>query len=374
VGAFAHQAAYLALALALLFFLFLRNTAHPLLAFMGVDPAIIPPALGYLDAISWGTPGLCGFLLLRMVSEGLSNTRAVMYFSSLGLAINIPANYALMFGEFGFPRMEVVGCGYASALTQWLQFAGFLAYVFVKPRYRKIGLLRLPAPPRWPDITRILHLGLPIGGSVFIEGSLFASAALLMGSLGTTTTAAHQAAINFSGLAFMIPLGVGMAITIRVGNALGRNDPAGARRAGLAGFAIVLVTQLASASFMLLYPEAVVAIYTDDPGVRAVAVELLFLAAIFQLPDGFQAAGAGALRGLKDTRIPMLFTVIAYWLVGLPLGYSLGIHLGYGAEGMWVGLIGGLSIAAILMIGRFLRLSAAGRLHADQLQRQQHER
>jgi len=357
IGPFIQQASYVTAGLALIFLLALLN-AEPLLLLVQVDREIVPIAMGYLDAIAWGVPALCGFLMLRMLSEGLSLTRPVMYFGLLGLAVNIPANYVLIFGHLGFPELGAVGCGYASSFAQWLQFLAFLVYIHRRRPYLKTGIFRPFPLPYWPHIREMLQVGLPIGGSVFVEGSLFAAAALLLGSLGATSAAAHQAAINFSGLAFMIPLGVGMAMTVRIGNARGRNDLIAVHLAARAGFSMVLCTQLLSAGFMLLFPQAVALLYTNDPEVQAMVVKLLFLAAIFQLPDGFQAAGAGALRGLKDTRIPMLFTIVAYWLVGLPVGYSLGIHRGYGAEGMWIGLIGGLAIAAMLMLNRFHRLTA----------------
>ncbi len=355
-GAYLHQATFLAIALALGFFLFLRSAA-PILNFTHVDPEIIPVALGYLDAISWGAPGICGFLLLRYLSEGLSLTRPAMYFGFLGLLINIPANYILMFGHLGFPAMGAVGCGYASSLVLWIQFIGILLYIRHHGQYQDARLFKEICRPEWQTVKEILHIGLPIGLATFIEGSLFVTVALLMGSLGPVTAAAHQIAINFAALVFMVPLGLSMAITVRVGNAVGRRDADGVRRAASAGFTIVLITQLFSAGFMLLFPDLIATLYTDDAEVRKMVFGLLFLAAIFQLPDGFQVAGAGALRGLKDTKIPMLFTIIAYWLIGLPLGYGLGIYAGYGAEGMWSGLIAGLSVAAILMIVRFQLLS-----------------
>jgi MATE family multidrug resistance protein len=359
VGGLIQQASYIALALALLYILVLSN-AELLLVTVGVEPSIVPLALGYLDGISWGVPALCGFLLLRMLSEGLSITRPIVYFGLLGLAVNIPANYLLIFGHFGAPRLGATGCGYASSIAQWLQFLGILGYVLRHHSFRSVQLFQQWTAPDWRSIRGLLSLGLPIGGSIFVEGSLFSAAALLMGKLGPTVAAAHQVAINFTGLMFMLPLGIGMALTVRIGNALGRGDPAAARLVGLIGFAMVLCTQVTSAALMLLFPEVVAALYTDDPLVRDTVVSLLFLAAIFQLPDGLQAAGAGALRGLKDSRIPMLFTILAYWLVGLPLGYLLGLEMGYGAEGMWGGLIAGLTVAASLMISRFFRLSLSG--------------
>ncbi len=357
-GRFVHQAGYLAALLALLLAISLRS-AGPLLRGVGVDPTIVPTALAYLDAISWGAPGICVYLVLRFFSEGLSITRATMYFGFLGLALNIPTNYVLIYGHLGLPALGAVGCGYATALVQWLQLLAIIAYLFHHSRYREAGFFTTPEPPKWSTIREILHVGLPIGGSVFIEGSLFVTVALLMGTLGTITAAAHQVAINFSAMAFMIPLGLSMAITVRVGNAIGRQDSEGARRAAISGFAIVLVTQITTASMMMLFPGLIAALYTEDTAVRGVVLELLFLAAIFQLPDGIQVAAAGALRGLKDTRWPMVFTIVAYWLIGLPLGYGLGITWGFGATGMWIGLIGGLSVAALLLGWRYARLSKA---------------
>ncbi|MCP3662811.1 MAG: MATE family efflux transporter [Gammaproteobacteria bacterium] len=356
-GAFVRQAFYVAIGLALVYLFSIFN-AHYIFDFVGVESEIVPVALGYLDAIAWGVPALCGYFLLRFVSEGLSIMRATMYFGLFGLAINIPANYVLMFGHLGFPAYGAKGAGYASSLTQWCQFAALLIYVYIQPRYQAARLFEHLDLPDWHEIKEILRVGLPIGGAVFIEGSLFVTVALLMGSLGTVVTAAHQAAINFTSLAFMVPLGMSMAVTVRVGNAVGRGSLAQARRAGLVGFAIVLVTQSLSATIMLLFPDWVAVLYTEDPQVHAMILNLLLLAAIFQLPDGFQVLGAGALRGLKDTRVPMVYTVIAYWIIGIPTGYLLGISMGYGAEGMWIGLIGGLSVASILMLRRFLRLSS----------------
>lgn len=360
-GAYLNQASYLAIALAFFFFLYLRSAA-PILYITNVDPEIIPVALGYLNAISWGVPGICGFLLLRYLSEGLSFTRPAMYFGFIGLLINIPANYIFMFGKLGFQPMGAIGCGYASSLVHWLQFVGIFFYIRHHIQYARANLFKGYRRPEWQTLKELLHIGLPIGLSVFIEGSLFVTVALLMGSLGPATAAAHQIAINFAGLVFMVPLGLSMAITVRVGNAVGRQDSDGVRRAANAGFLIVLITQISSAGFMLMCPELIASLYTDDSEVRKIVFGLLFLAALFQLPDGFQVAGAGALRGLKDTKIPMLFTIIAYWMIGLPLGYGLGILSGYGAEGMWSGLIVGLSVAAILMFVRFQLLTRHMRL------------
>ena len=196
-----------------------------------------------------------------------------------------------------------------------------------------------------------------MGFSVFMEGGLFIATALIIGSLGTIPTAAHQVAVNLASVTFMVPLGVAMATTVRVGNAVGRGDAAGLRWAGAAGYAITLITQAVSALILLFGAPWIATVWTSDAAVAALAVQLMLLAAAFQFSDGIQAASAGALRGMKDTRMPMLITVLAYWGLGMPMGYWLGIVHGQGAAGMWVGLIVGLTGAAVLLSWRFQVLS-----------------
>ena len=190
-----------------------------------------------------------------------------------------------------------------------------------------------------------------------LETSLFVAAALLIGQLGALPSAAHLIAINFSALLFMVPLGLSTAISIRVGNAIGRGDPAFARYVGLIGLSIALATQSLNMLLMFVFPGLIISLYTNDAAVSAVAINLLFFAAVFQLPDGIQICAAGALRGLKDTRLPMLYNLIAYWAIGLSLGYYLTFHVGLGPKGMWIGMIAGLSVGASLLASRFVRQS-----------------
>jgi MATE family multidrug resistance protein len=190
-----------------------------------------------------------------------------------------------------------------------------------------------------------------------MEGSLFVATALIIGTLGTTQMAAHQIAILAASLFFMVPLGVAMATTVRVGHAVGAGDASGVRWAAAAGYSLAMLAQTASAIVLVLGGAALAALISPDPAVIALAALLMVYAAIFQYPDGFQALSAGALRGLKDTRMPMFITVLAYWGLGLPLGYWLGIVRGQGAPGLWTGLILGLSVAATLLGWRFWRLA-----------------
>jgi MATE family multidrug resistance protein len=215
-------------------------------------------------------------------------------------------------------------------------------------------------------IAKLLRTGLPIGVTVMMEGSLFIVTALLIGRLGEVPVAAHQIAINVASLCFMIPFGVAEATTVRVGHALGSGrGETGVRRAAFAGLALVLATQALSGLALLLGHDAIVGIYTRDLAVSGLAATLLLYAAAFQFPDGIQVLSAGALRGLKDTRVPMFLAAFAYWGIGMPLGAGLGLGLGWGTRGMWIGLIAGLTVAAVLMGARFLRSSRDPRIVAE---------
>jgi len=346
------QAFWIALVLGIPFWL-LCYFSEPLLTWFRIDPVIVPAAAGYLRAVSWGAPGLSLVFLLRFFSEGSGNTRPTMFYGVAGALANIPLNYVMMFGKLGFPAMGTVGCGYATSIVIWLQFLLLVLYIGTHRHYKPFALMSRLEKPDWRKIGALLKVGIPIAVAIFVEGSLFVGAALLIGRLGPVPAAAHLVAINFSALMFMIPVGLSSAISIRIGNAIGRKDPAAARYAGLIGILIVLGFQTMSAAAMLLFPELIVSIYTDDPGVAPLAASLLLYAAIFQYPDGLQIVAAGALRGYKDTRMPMLYMIISFWIVGMTLGYNLTFGQEMGPAGMWVGMIAGLTVAAGLMLRRF---------------------
>lgn len=361
IGPLFRQAMWLSLLLGLAMFAFLSVIPLALEDF-GIAPEIRPGATAFVHGIRWGVPALALFLCMRYLCDGLHHTIPTMLLGFGGLLLLIPTGYGLTFGLAGLPALGAGGLGLASALVMWLQALGLIAYLAQARRFRDLHLLDRYDPPRWPPIRGLLALGLPIGFTWLMEGGLFVATALVIGRLGAVPAAAHQIAINVSSLCFMVPMALAEATTVRVGYAVGRGDRDGLRRAAFAGFALVLLTQLITGTTLLLGNESIAAFYTGDAAVIALASSLLLMAAAFQFPDGVQVLSIGALRGQKDTRMPMLIAAFAYWGVGMPLGAVLGLGLGewvpaQGPKGMWIGLIAGLTVAAVLLGLRFLRIS-----------------
>ena len=356
IGPLFRQALWLAAGLGLLLWLALR-AAVPLVRVIGIDAVLVDDVAGFLRAVSWGAPALAAFFTLRGMSAGIGVTRPTMYFSLMALVALGPIAWVLLYGGFGIPALGAAGIGAATAIVLWLEAIAFALYVLWHPVYADLALSARLEPPQWPAIRELLRIGVPMGVTVLMEAGLFIATTLTIGTLGASIVASHQVALNVASLFFMIPLGIAMATTVRVGNAAGREDAAAVRLAGHAGIALTLGTQAISATLMLALPVTIASLYSSDAAVIALAAELLVLAALFQFPDGIQAVANGALRGLKDTRVPMVITTFAYWGVGMPVGWWLAFPRGMGAQGMWVGLIAGLGVAAVLLSLRFRRLS-----------------
>ena len=338
---------------------------EPVLHWMQVEAELIPLTIGYLVAVACGFPAVALYQSLRGLSDGLSRTRPTMLIGFIGLLVNIPANYVLVYGKLGLPAMGAIGCGIATALVMWLMLGCMLVYLKRSSTFRTCGLFSRFELPRWREQRELLGLGLPIGIALFAETSMFCVIALLIGRLGTLVVASHQLALNFTSLIFMVPFSLGLAITVRVGHNLGLHGARAGLFAAKAGLLVALVYALLAASLVYLLAEQIPLLYTDDPEVILMASALFVYAALYQVSDAIQVACAGALRGYQDTRMPMLLTLIAYWLIGLPSGYLLGLTdlLGpaRGAAGFWIGLIIGLSAAAVLLAWRLLRVSSARR-------------
>jgi MATE family multidrug resistance protein len=353
IGPLFRQALWLAAALSVLLWFGARH-AGPLLDLIGVDPALTDDVQAFLHALSWGAPGLCGYFALRGLCEGSSWTRPTMLFGLFGLVVLVPLDWIMIYGKFGFPALGARGAGLANALALWLQLLAFAAYLKYGRRFRGLDLFARMERPDWQAIRHLLWIGVPMAVTLLMEAGLFVISALLISRLGTVAIDGHQIAINVSSVTFMVPLGLALAVTVRVGHAAGRGDGRGVRYAGFTGVALTLATQAVSATLMLALPHAIAHIYSDDGRVIALAAQLLILAGIFQFSDGIQVVSNGALRGLKDTRMPMLITIFAYWVVGMPVGAWLAFGAGQGVRGMWFGLIAGLTVAALLLFARWV--------------------
>jgi len=330
---------------------------EPLLVFMGVDAALYPKTTGYAEAVSLGIIPVYIYLALKYFNEGLAVTKPAMWISFLGLLFNIGGNYVLMYGKLGFPAMGAVGTGYATALVMTVMSLSMIIYTYRKPAYKDYQLFTNVLRAKWRYLSELIRIGGPNGLSMWMEVTMFAVVALIIGSMGTLEVAAHQIALNFASVTFMLAYGVSSGITVRVGQVFGRYGLEDARYSGRVGILIATGIMAGTAILMFGAPELIIGLYTDDPDLIQRAIVLLYLAAIFQLSDGLQVSGSGALRGLKDTTIPMYVNFLSYWVIGLPSGWLMGIHLGYGPEGLWTGLIFGLTTAAILHNVRFYLIS-----------------
>lgn len=354
------QACWLALALAAVLMLAVQIAAGQL-GLIGISAEIQPGARAFLMGIRWGIPALALYLTMRYFSEGLHWTLPTMVLGLAGLAILLPLGWMMLFGRFGFPEMGAAGLGYATAVMLWCQALAFVLYLARSKRFADLRLFSRWEWPRWMSIRELLVLGLPIGVTVGLEGGLFVVSALLIGGMGEVPVAAHQIAVNVGSITFMAALALAEATTVRVGHAVGAGNWSGVRRAVLAGYTIVILCQCVTATGIALGNELIAAIYTRDAAVLALAATLLLYTAAFQISDGIQVVSGAALRGLKDTRIPMLLAAFSYWAVGMSLGALLAFGLGWGARGIWLGLVAGLSVAALLLglrLRRQLRFQA----------------
>lgn len=332
---------------------------EPLLRWFGTDAHAIPHAAGYVYAMCFGMPAMLVFLAHRYTSEGIGWTRPVIYTAIVGLSVNVLGNWVFTLGNLGAPALGAHGCGIATATANWAMLATMHLYQRRHAVYRRFGLFARFEPPDRKAIGEILALGLPIAGSVVSEGALFAVAALLMSTLGTVTVAAHQVAISYASLMFMVPLALHSATTIHVGHQVGRGDRTAGRNAGWSGIVMCAIVMAVSSLVILAARDRIAAAYTSDLAVRELAVFLFLFVAAFQVPDGLQVGTAGALRGFKDAHVPMALNFFAYWMVGFPAAWWFGIRQGGGPTGIWAGLVAGLVICALLLMLRYRRISAA---------------
>jgi MATE family multidrug resistance protein len=282
-----------------------------------------------------------------------------MYTSIFSLACNVFLNYVLMFGHFGAPALGAIGCGYASAITMWIVMFTLGGYMMLSESYRPFHIFSKVAPLRLSVFKEIIWLGVPIAVTITAEAGLFSAVSILIGTRGTEITAAHQIAISFSSTTFMIPLALSAATTVLVGQSIGAGKFHEARIGGLVGITLCAGFMTVSALFLLTFRDAVVGLYTNDAAVTGIAISLLLMAALFQIADGIQIGAAGALRGYKDTAVPMAINMFAFWVLAFPLAYLAAITFEAPPNYIWAGFVVGLGVAAILLTWRFNRLSGA---------------
>jgi len=357
IGRYTRQGIYLGAVLSIPVILAAQFLVQPLLVFIPIDPEFREMTIGYTQAITLGAPGMFVFLALRFTTEGIGITKPIMYVSVFALVCNVFLNWVLIFGNLGAPALGAVGCGLASAITMWLIAIIMMVHMFSAKIYKALGIFSRLAPPR-PEVFReIFVLGLPIAVTITAEAGLFNAVSIIMGTLGAAITAAHQIAINFASTMFMIPLALSSAITIRVSHELGAGQVIRARYAGGFGIFVCAAFMACSAIVLLVFRDAVVSMYTNDKFVKDIAISLLLMAAIFQVGDGIQIGAAGALRGYKDTRIPMIINTVSYWIIAFPLAYIAAVTFKMPPNYIWGGFVAGLSVAAVLLTWRYNRLS-----------------
>jgi len=359
IGRYTRHGIYIGAGFGLLLIVLAQYWVAPALGAIGIDPEFRDMTVGYVLAIVPGAPAIFAFLALRFTTEGIGHTKPIMYTSICALGCNVFLNYVLMYGRFGAPALGVVGCGLASAISMWIVLAMLLAYMAVSPRYRRLHLFSRFTTLRLDVFREIVGLGLPIAITITAEAGLFNAVSILMGTRGAAIAAAHQIAINFSATMFMIPLALNSATTIRVGHALGAGETGNARFIGGLGILICGLFMSCSAAFLLVFRDVVVSIYTNDASVSAIAIGMLLIAAIFQVADGVQIGAAGALRGFKDTRVPMAINIFAYWVIAFPLAYLAAVTYKAPPNYVWTGFVIGLSTAALLLTWRYARVSRA---------------
>ncbi|MGM0951543.1 MAG: MATE family efflux transporter [Pseudomonadota bacterium] len=337
----------------------LLTNVHPVLAILQLEPRTAGITQGYLDAFAWGIPALLLINALRGLTDGLGHTRVIMGFSVLSTLINLPLNYIFIYGKLGLPAMGGVGCGWATTISNGVAAVAMLVYLNRSPVYRKFHLLADWAKPSWRGIRYILRIGVPIGFTIFIEASMFAVIALFLAPLGPVVVAGHQIALNVVSLVFMVPLSLGMALTLRVSFLVGARAPDTARLLSRSSLILASAIALTFATLLFVFSSQIARLYTGDADVQAVTVRLLAFAALFQIADVLQVTCISALRGYKDTSIPLLIMLFSFWGVGLPLGYILTftdwLMPSLGAAGFWVGLTAGLTSASLLLGWRLFR-------------------
>lgn len=352
------QGIYIGLGASLLMIGLLLNV-RPVLDVLRLELHTATLTQGYLDAFSWGVPAILLLTALRGLTDGLGHTKVIMVFSVIGTLVNLPLNYIFIYGKFGLPAMGGVGCGWATAISSWVAVLSMLLYLNTSASYQRFHLWRERVKLDWNIVNEVLRLGVPIGFTIFVEASMFSVIALFLAPLGPVVVAGHQIALNVVSLVFMVPLSLGMALTLRISFLVGARAPDTARLLSRSSLILSLGIALFFASILWFGNGLIAQLYTSESGVQDVTTHLLLFAALFQIADVTQVTCISALRGYKDTRVPMFIMLFSFWGIGLPLGWILTftdwIVPMMGAAGFWVGLTTGLVSAGVMLGTRLFR-------------------
>ena len=340
------------------------NSVAPIYHLMRVDPVAVAITVPYLQMCSYGIPALICFFCLRFLSDGMGLTRPALIIAICALTLKIPLNYVLIHGKFGLPEMGGVGCGLAQAIVMWLQLS-LIIIVVTRKRFDLTGWLDRFAWPDWSIIKPLLVLGLPIGATIFAEMGMFSFSTLLLGQFGATTVAAHNIAMNLGAIAFMPPLALGFATTIRIGFRVGAGEVLEARTTAAIAIATSVLIALMGAALLFLLRAPLAGLYTMEADVHQLATLLLLFVVFYLAFDAAQGTALGTLRGYKDTRTPMWIAIFSFWVIGLPVQVVLAFGLigePMGVYGIWVGLSLGVFVGALLLLTRLWQVSGSKKL------------
>jgi MATE family multidrug resistance protein len=325
-----------------------------IIRFLDQPEEIVEQGAAYMKILAYSVIPVMIFQTYKQFSEGLTLMRPAMIITLLANLVNVFVNWVLIYGNLGMPALYLPGAGWATFSTRMLMAISFILYVYFSERYKPYDPTLHYRRIDFSMIKKILKIGVPGGLQFFFEVGAFVGSAIIIGWLGTNELAAHQIGINLASISFMVALGISTAATIRVGNAVGRDDKAGIRKTGITAILLAAGFMGVFGIIFIVFRWFLPTFYIDDMAVIEIAASLLVIAALFQLSDGTQAVGIGLLRGLADAKVPMFITFIAYWIVGLPGGYLLGFTFGYGVQGIWIALFVALTVSAVLLSVRFM--------------------
>lgn len=350
------QGLWIALALAVV----LTGAAHaaiPMARNWGTDPRVLEGAIPYMKALNWSILPMMLYVVLRRYLQAMNHVAPVMFALVSANAVNVLVNWLVIYGNLGFPQLGVAGAGWATTFSRVYMVAVLAVFIVYKERAKPTGLFAASLRFDWVTVRQLLVLGFPVSMQITAEYGVFAAATGLAARLDALSLAAHQIALNVASVTFMVPLGLSSAGAVRVGQAVGRRDATGAIVSGWTALLLGASFMCAAGLALYLFPEAVLRIFTTDHSLFTLGVQLLFLAAVFQLFDGIQVTAAGVLRGVGDTRTPMLSNLAGHWILGLPISYVLCFVLDWGAVGLWTGLSLGLVFVAVTLLVAWQRSS-----------------